>query len=47
MVVCMILQKLDVCFADGYRWEGWEDRLFDYFTMSKGELPVVITPRST
>lgn len=45
MVVCLVLQSLEVRFADGYRWEGWEDSLRDYFTMSKGNLPVVVTRR--
>jgi cytochrome P450 len=45
-VVCSVMQKLELRFADGYRWDRWEDTLCDYFTMSKGELPVVITRRT-
>ena len=46
-VVCMMMQRLDFRFADGYDPECWDRDLKDYFVSIKGKLPVVLTPRSS
>ena len=45
-VVCMMMQRLDFRFADGYNPESWDRDLKDYFLAVKGELPVVLSPRA-
>jgi hypothetical protein len=44
-VVSYIVQRFDMKVADGYDLNDWEGRLKDYFILSKGALPVVLTPR--
>jgi cytochrome P450 len=46
-VVCMMMQRLDFRFADGYDPESWDRDLKDYFVAIKGELPVVLSPRAS
>ncbi|GLB40144.1 putative cytochrome p450 [Lyophyllum shimeji] len=45
MLVCMMMQKYEMRFEEGYRPEWWEENTLDYFVMMKGRLPVVLTPR--
>lgn len=44
-VVCMMMQRLDFRFVDGYDPESWGHDLKDYFVATKGRLPVVLSPR--
>ncbi|KAF8442381.1 cytochrome P450 [Boletus edulis BED1] len=46
-VVCMMMQRLDFEFADGYDPECWDRDLKDYFVATKGKLPVVLSPRAS
>lgn len=45
MLACVILQKFEIRFADGYDPKRWEEEVLDYFVMVKGKLPVVLTPK--
>ncbi|RDB26248.1 hypothetical protein Hypma_006424 [Hypsizygus marmoreus] len=45
MLVCLMMQRFDMKFEDGYAPEKWEEDMLDYFVMMKGKLPVVLTPR--
>jgi len=45
MVVCLIMQKYDMRFEDGFHPKQWEDDIHDFFITLKGRLPVVLTPR--
>ncbi|KIJ62772.1 hypothetical protein HYDPIDRAFT_41487 [Hydnomerulius pinastri MD-312] len=44
-VICMMIQRLEFRFAEGYDPESWERDLKDYFVATKGKLPVVLSPR--
>jgi len=46
MVVCLVMQRFEIKLAEGYQVERWEEDISDYFVMTKGELPVVLTPRT-
>ncbi|KAH8091068.1 cytochrome P450 [Cristinia sonorae] len=46
MVMCHLLQQMDVRFAEGYDPEQFERGMRDWLTLEVGSLPVVITPRS-
>jgi cytochrome P450 len=45
MLVCLVMQKLEMRFEEGYRPSQWDDDMQDYFVMMKGRLPVVLTAR--
>ncbi|KAF9468211.1 cytochrome P450 [Collybia nuda] len=45
MLACLLLQKFDMRFEDGYNPKRWEEEMLDYFVMLKGRLPIVLTPR--
>ncbi|PPQ88069.1 hypothetical protein CVT25_013677 [Psilocybe cyanescens] len=45
MVICLILQQVDLKLAEGYNPEQWSADVKDYFITLKGPLPTVITPR--
>lgn len=45
MLVCCVMQKLELRFADGYDTTRWERDLKDFFVSVRGELPVVVVPR--
>ncbi|KAH7913197.1 cytochrome P450 [Hygrophoropsis aurantiaca] len=45
MVVCLMMQRLEFRFVDGFEPETWERDLKDYFVTMKGQLPVVLSPR--
>jgi cytochrome P450 len=46
MVICLMMQKLDVRKADGYDVETrWENDLQDFFVSKRGCFPVHITRR--
>jgi len=45
MLVCLVMQRFEIKLVEGYRVEKWDEDICDYFVMSKGELPVVLTPR--
>ncbi|KAH9481467.1 Cytochrome P450 monooxygenase FCK2 [Psilocybe cubensis] len=45
MVICMIMQQLDLRFQDGYDPSNWQVDMLDYFVTLKGVLPVIVTPR--
>lgn len=44
-LVCCVMQKLELRFADGYDTTRWERDLKDFFVSVRGELPVVVVPR--
>lgn len=45
MVVALLIQRFDMCFADGYDPNRWENEIQDVFVSKLGELPVVLTKR--
>uniref|UniRef100_A0A8H8CFT6 High nitrogen upregulated cytochrome P450 monooxygenase 2 n=1 Tax=Psilocybe cubensis TaxID=181762 RepID=A0A8H8CFT6_PSICU len=45
MVVCLMIQRTELKFAEGYNPTKWIDDLQDFFITVKGPLPVVATPR--
>ncbi|KAG6808992.1 hypothetical protein H0H92_002067, partial [Tricholoma furcatifolium] len=45
MLVCLLLQRYEMRFEQGYDPNRWEEEMCDYFVMMKGKLPVVLTPR--
>jgi cytochrome P450 len=45
MLVCLMLQRYDMQFEEGYCPKLWEDDIQDYFVMMKGRLPIVLAPR--
>ena len=45
MLVCLMMQKYEMRFEEGFRPEQWEHEMEDYFIMMKGRLPIVLTPR--
>ncbi|KAG1747161.1 cytochrome P450 [Suillus paluster] len=45
-VVCMMMQRLNFSFAEGYDRDSWERDLKDYFVATKGSLRVVLSPRN-
>lgn len=45
MLICMVIQRFDMKFEDGFQPDKWEEELLDYNVMAKGRLPVVLTPR--
>ena len=46
IVVCYVVQKLDMRFADGYESGKWLEDLKEYSILIRGRLPVVVTPRN-
>ncbi|KAJ7625445.1 cytochrome P450 [Mycena rosella] len=46
MVICTLMGKFDMRFAEGFDVRSWEDNLCDYFITRKGKLPVIFLPRS-
>jgi cytochrome P450 len=46
MVVCMLMQKFDMRFEDGFDVKSWEVNMQDYFLTTKGQLPVILTTRN-
>ncbi|THH32413.1 hypothetical protein EUX98_g1775 [Antrodiella citrinella] len=45
MVLCHLLQQVNIRFAEGYNPDTWDDHIKDYFTLEVGQLPVIVTPR--
>ncbi|KIK98681.1 hypothetical protein PAXRUDRAFT_31013 [Paxillus rubicundulus Ve08.2h10] len=45
-VVCLMMQRLDLRFLEGYDPRSWDHDLKDYFVATKGKLPVVLSPRT-
>ena len=45
MLVCLMMQRFEMRFEEGYQPKEWEDNMLDYFINVKGRLPVVLTPR--
>lgn len=45
MLVCLMMQKYEMQFEEGYRLSQWEDDMKDYHVMVRGRLPIVLTPR--
>ncbi|KAG6907279.1 hypothetical protein DXG01_009584 [Tephrocybe rancida] len=45
MLVCLLVQRYEMRFEEGYDATRWEEDMSDYFVMMKGRLPVVLTPR--
>lgn len=45
MVVSVLLQRFDFRLNDGFDAEAWPLLLRDYFVLTKGPLPVILTPR--
>jgi cytochrome P450 len=46
MIVCLVLHNFDLRFADAWNPQEWEQRIGDYFTATRGPMPVVLTPRA-
>lgn len=44
-VVCAILRRFDLRFAEGYDKASWEGDMCDYLVIKKAKLPVVLTSR--
>ncbi|KAF8235772.1 cytochrome P450 [Tricholoma matsutake] len=45
MLVCLMMQRYEMKFEEGYRPGQWDDDMQDYYVMMKGRLPIVLTPR--
>ncbi|KAG6902636.1 hypothetical protein C0995_013761 [Termitomyces sp. Mi166 len=45
MVASGIIQKFDICFADGYEPSSWLQELHDHFVSKRGPLLVMLSPR--
>lgn len=45
MLVCAVLRRFDLSFADGWDPQEWEDGLRGYFVVVKGKMPVVVRER--
>ncbi|KAH9932046.1 high nitrogen upregulated cytochrome P450 monooxygenase 2 [Epithele typhae] len=45
MVVCAVVQKLELAFVDGFEPSAYEDALRDYFILTRPPLPVVVRER--
>ncbi|KAG5730825.1 Cytochrome P450 67, partial [Termitomyces sp. T112] len=45
MLVCLLMQRYEMRFEEGYDVDRWDEDMSDYFVMMKGRLPVVLTPR--
>ncbi|THH05653.1 hypothetical protein EW145_g4639 [Phellinidium pouzarii] len=45
MIVALLMQHFSMRFADGYDPRDWEAHIEDWFTVKKGKLHVVLTPR--
>ncbi|PPQ88066.1 hypothetical protein CVT25_013674 [Psilocybe cyanescens] len=45
MVVCLMMRRAELKFAEGYNSEQWIEDVQDFFITLKGPLPVVATPR--
>ena len=45
-LVCCLMQRLELRFADGYDAGRWGRDLKDFFVSVRGELPVVVVPRA-
>lgn len=46
MLTCLIISNFDLEFEKGYNPLQWETDIQDFFTIQKGRLPVVLTPRA-
>ncbi|KAJ7454733.1 cytochrome P450 [Mycena latifolia] len=47
MVVCTLISKFDIRFEESFNVDSWEEEMLDYFVVQRGELPVVLTARSS
>ncbi|KZT66443.1 cytochrome P450, partial [Daedalea quercina L-15889] len=47
MVLASLVHAFDIQFAEDYDSRLWTEELQDFFTTSRGSLPVVLTARST
>ena len=45
VVVCTLVRRFDMQLSPGYEPWRWEDELHDWLVFTKGQLPVVLTPR--
>ena len=45
MVVCQVMQKLDLAIADGWDKQQWLDDLEDVYVTRMGQLPVILRAR--
>ncbi|KAG6864469.1 hypothetical protein C0991_009303 [Blastosporella zonata] len=45
MLMCLLMQRYEMRFEEGYDVSRWDEDMSDYFVMMKGRLPVVLTPR--
>ncbi|KAF8970540.1 cytochrome P450 [Flammula alnicola] len=46
-LTALLVRQFDITFESGFAPETWEKNLEDRFVLSKGPLPVVLTPRKT
>ncbi|KAG6907707.1 hypothetical protein DXG01_007725 [Tephrocybe rancida] len=46
MLVCLLMQRYEMRFEEGYDVGNWEEGMSDYFVLMKGSLPVVLVPRN-
>lgn len=47
MLVCLMVQRFDFRFADGYDPKQWSADMMDYLVTFKGKLPTVLTSRKS
>jgi len=47
MLVCLMVSRLDIKPDPSYNPKQWYDDLYDYFVMTKGSLPAVLSPRQS
>ncbi|KDR79011.1 hypothetical protein GALMADRAFT_224262 [Galerina marginata CBS 339.88] len=47
MTICVMVQRLDMKFEEGYDPQRWYSDMLDYFVTMKGVLPTTITPRKS
>ena len=45
MVIAVLVQRIDMVFAEGYDPRKWDEGLQDCFTMQVGELPAALSMR--
>ncbi|THH32436.1 hypothetical protein EUX98_g1785 [Antrodiella citrinella] len=45
MVLCHLLQQVNLRFAEGFDPDTWDAHVKDYFMLEVGKLPVIVTPR--
>jgi cytochrome P450 len=47
MSVCELMHRFDMRFPEGWNPAEYEETLCDHFVLSKGELPIILSPRKS